>query len=180
MENKRFDYCKAVRVDVREYLMNEINDWNTFATVDEWVAEIAKSFELRSFVCGMDDSEMYEYNGTYPATTTEIVPYMTVVCEYMQEHMDADEIDAAFKTYGLAVVDCTMRTMEFDRLLSNGNELRKMASEISENWRMRKFDKKRKHLIESIDDHLVSGNTALRMYDEWLRNYGFMKGDENV
>lgn len=179
MEAMRFDYHKAVRIDVREYLMN-ITDWNTFATVDEWVTEIAKSLELRSFVCGMDDSEMYEYNGTYPATTTKIVPYIASVCEYLQEHMYAYEIDAAFKTYGLAVVDCTMRTIEFDSFLSNGNELREMVSEISENWRVRSFYKRRNYFITAIDHDLYSGAHALRMYDELLREYGFLKGDGNV
>lgn len=174
-----FDYDKAVRIDAEEFLRTEITDWTTFPTVNAWISELRESLEFRSFVCGMSDQSMCDYNGTYPATETDIVPYMNEVLPYITGHFDADEINDYLKEYGLAFFDCIARTIAFD-CYTHTPDFRQLVTELYTEGQKDEFTRSRDALIWMMDNETCTFKQALDMYDGLLAQYGKLKGDENV
>lgn len=168
-----FDYSEAVKADVKEFLMNSTIYWNEYSTADEWITEMRKSLELRSFVIGMDDNDMFTYNGSHPAEPMDIVRHMSEVVSFMTENMDAEEIDTAFKEHGLGVIDCIAREIAYSYFIRTP-EFQQMVTEAWENWQMMRFTKGRKALIRMMESGMCTPTEALDAYDQTLRDLGFV------
>lgn len=170
----KFDYNKAVREDAQYFMKNVIYTWDTYADVDEWISEIKKSLEFRSYVCGMSDDSLYDYQGDMPVDITQITPSIGEVMEFASEMMDADELDETLKEYGVKAIDGWAREMCFGKYLRSEDFALTVRTQY-EDWHKREFAKRRDVLIRMIGTNMCTPEEALDMYDTTLREFGMLK-----
>ena len=166
----KFDYNKAVREDAEYFIKNVITDWSTYDTVDKWASEIAKDTAFRSYVCGMSDDSMFDYQGDTPVDTVHTVPSMGEVLDYMTRNKGFEEAEEVFedlKEYGIKAIDGWARAICLNEYVKTEN-FKNAVSAQYEYWHAREFTKRREKLICMLKRDLITPEEAFDMYDTAL------------
>ena len=169
-----FDYERAVKADVHEWLETTIYDWSAYDTAERWVKEII-DFEcsLLEDVCGSCDGTMIKYTGKHFTTEREIVPSLVEISRYVTEFFEPEDFAYALNEEGIVVFDYIARRHFLERYLGS-EEFKAEIQKRMDNAQTTEIERKRKALVALADSGMITADEMLKQYEALLIEQGII------